>query len=195
MTEAEIEAAGFSTKRTKRTSFLEGETEDMESGTIGFEETYEAYSKSQVLFDLWLSQLLTEEKSFSPELISSSAFKKFLLKLNPKIKINDLYLYTENNVELMYDRMREDLRKILQKDMSQTNAVIYVPQLWVNPKTLSSFLISRLHYKDESFRAKTVLLEMKKIGRSGRPYLAAVMDAHLKGANTFGPCLILLYLL
>ena len=184
MADAELEAAGFLAKRSKRASFLEGETEDVASGTLGVEETFEAYAKGQVLFDLWLTQIMTEEKNFSPELISSLAFKKFLLKLNPKVKIGPLNQYTENNMELMYDRMRKDLKKILQKDTSEAYAVIYVPQLWVNPKTLSSFLISRLHYKDAFFKAKTVLLEIKKISRSRLPILAAMMDAHLKGENT-----------
>lgn len=183
MVEAERVAAGFSGKRTKRASFLEGETEDVASGTLGVEEVFAAYSKGQVLFDLWLTQLLTEEKNFSPELISSSAFKKFLLKLNPKVKIDLPNQYTENNMELMYNRLSKDLTKILQEDLSEACTVVYVPQLWVNPKTLSTFLISRLHYKDESFKAKTVLLAMKKIGRSSLPILAAGMDSHLKGEN------------
>ena len=187
MADAELEAAGFLAKKSKRASFLEGETEDVASGTLGVEETFEAYAKGQVLFDLWLTQIMAEEKNFSPELISSLAFKKFLLKLNPKIKISSLNHYAENNTELMYARMKKDLKKILQKDMSEVYAVIYVPQLWVNPKTLSSFVVSRLHYKDASFKAKTVLLEMKKIRRSGLPILAALMDAHLQGENTPRP--------
>lgn len=138
------------------------------------------YSKGQVLFDMWLTQILTEEKFFRPELLSSTAFKKFLLKLDPRITVGPPSRYQHDNLSLMYERMKKDVYDLLQTDMSDQGTITYVPSLWLNSKTLSTYLVSSISYTDKLFQTKTVLVKMQKLAESRLEYLAVMMDNHLE---------------
>lgn len=159
---------------------MEGETEDVKKGAIGTEEVYAPFARNQVLFDLWLTQILTEEKRFDPELLSAFAFEKFLLKMNPRADIGPKNRYLQDNLKLMYKRMRADIKSILEKDMAVADTVVYVPQFWFNPVTLNTFVVSRLNYIDKSFSRKTIFLDMQKVKNSYPETVARVMDKHFK---------------
>lgn len=181
LVDAEREAAGFSPhKKAKRNEFLEGNTEDIKVAALGSKEVYDPYSRNQVLFDLWLTQLLTEEKQFNLELINSSAFRKFLLKLNPKADVGLANRYAKDNLQLMFKRMKSDVKELLEKDMAEAQTVVYVPQLWFNPVTLNTFVLSRLQYVDKEFNKKMVFLDLQKVKDSYPKTLASTMDKHFK---------------
>ena len=141
---------------------------------------YLKYSKGQVLFDLWLTQILTEEKNFRPELLKSAAFKKFLLKLNPKITLGPSDRYTEDNLSLMFERMKKDMNDILQEDLHDLSSITFVPSLWLNTKTASTFLVCSITYQDKLFQTKNVMVHMQRLAQSRLNYLAALMDKRLE---------------
>ena len=181
--EAQANAAGCPTpKRARRNLFLDGEDSNESAGAMPKYTTYTSGDRRQLQFDMWTTEYLVEA-SLPFSHVESKAFRKFILRLNPKVTVKAATTFSRTKLPKLFETMQKELDCKLEKDLNDVSCVGFTTDLWTS-RANDHFMSLTLHYINAQWEMERFVLTcIPFAGRHTAVRLVKVLDGSIKDIN------------
>ena len=180
LAEAQGGAAGCSTpKRARRSLFLDGEDSNESAGAMPKYTQYSTGDRRQLQFDMWTTEYLVEA-SLPFSHVESKAFRKYILRLNPKVTVKAATTFSRSKLPKLYDTMKYELDCKLEEDLDDISCVGFTTDLWTS-RANDAFMSLTLHYINAQWEMERFVLTcIPFAGRHTAVRMVKVLDDSIK---------------
>jgi len=178
--EAQATAAGQSNpKKARRSLFLDGEDSNESAGAMPKYTQYSTGDRRQLQFDMWTTEYLVEA-SLPFSHVESKAFRKFVLRLNPKVTVKAATTFSRSKLPKLYETMKYELDCKLEEDLDDISCVGFTTDLWTS-RANDAFMSLTLHYINDKWEMERFVLTcIPFAGRHTAVRMVKVLDDSIK---------------